>query len=80
MYEIITNAPPTDDNRGRPPKYPVADLKLHDAFDVPANGVKLSQLRAQLVSATNYHRRKRNPGARFSIRLQGDGFRVRREA
>lgn len=81
MYDIIQNAELVENPSGRHPKFPLADLNLHDGFDVPlAPGENLHQLRSRLTAAVTYYRRKTGTTARFSVRLNGNGYRVRREA
>jgi hypothetical protein len=54
-------------------KYPFADMQAGDSFWVP-QGDNAARTSHNLVSAASSHGRRKNK--RFSVRRDGDGFRV----
>ena len=75
MYDIIKDAPmpatsPRAKGMGRVPIYPLAQLEVGQAFDVPIDRWKSVRQAASVYA-------KRNPGVRFTTRVQKDGQTVR---
>ena len=76
MYAVIQGeSPPEAHGRGRPPKYPFADMQIGTYFDVPISDLNVAVMRNRLRSACSSYSRS-HPDYRFTVRHIGDSFRI----
>lgn len=78
MYEVISNVPlpahPTSRKRGRPPKYPVRDMKVGDSFFIPIEPDQTApRIQQRFLEAVAYYKAQGIiSDERFTTRTMGD--------
>jgi hypothetical protein len=81
MYQIESNIPLPDGASGAPTaRYPLYVMQRGDSFFVPSDGSMVKTKSRVTAAVSQFHRRNKESGERFTVRQVANGVRVWRTA